>query len=41
MNITQEKEQEKIINSIYIIVSDDEKIILLKLAFGDAYIDYL
>ena len=40
MNINKD-EQEKLINKFYILISDAEKIILLKLAFGNAYIDYV
>jgi len=32
---------EQAINEIYIIVSDDEKIRLLKIAFGDDYILFI
>ena len=40
MNINKD-EQEKIINKFYILISDAEKIQLLKIAFGSSYFEYL
>ena len=40
MNINED-EQEKLINKYYILISDAEKILLLKIAFGSSYFEYL
>ena len=39
--LSEEQQTEQIINIYYTVVSDEEKIQLLKMAFGSLYIDFI